>query len=97
MEAPDLEDVLRRKLVLDEPEGVRAGVVPLPVAEDEAVAFDGVRRLMLTVCWYDDCDGEVEDTIGNTEDETVRVWWWWYTCRCPAAGNCESEVILVMG
>ena len=50
MEAPDLEDVLRRRLVLDEPEGVRAGSMLLPVADDEVVALEGVRRLMLTLC-----------------------------------------------
>ena len=50
MEAPDREDVLRRRLLVDEPEGVRVGMTPLPVFDDDAVALEGVRLLMLTVC-----------------------------------------------
>ena len=52
IEAPDREEVLRRS-EMDTEELVR-GMPPSVVTEvlvDEFVAFDGVRRFVLTTCW----------------------------------------------
>ena len=49
-ELPDREEVLRRRFI-EVLEFVRAGSSPLPIIEavEEAVAFDGVRRLAFIV------------------------------------------------
>lgn len=46
MEAPDLEEVLRRRET-ETVEGVRPGIKPLLYVEE--VAFDGVRRVLFFI------------------------------------------------